>query len=124
MSNVLYAPFSYSKIGTYNQCAKKFWYTYVSDIVIDKVGSLALERGSFVHYLLENYGSSISKLTEEFNFTYMTEKDIISTIEQYTLFVDKFKYLVESPYLGIETKIGLTVKIFNLWGLFFNSVLL
>ena len=48
-----YAPYSFSKINTYEQCALKFKFLY-----IDKLGTyvpnLAMERGSYIHTLLEN----------------------------------------------------------------------
>ncbi len=50
-----YAPYSYSRISTWSTCPRKFKYTY-----IDKLGGpvrvLALDRGNFLHCLLEHDG--------------------------------------------------------------------
>lgn len=50
-----FAPYSYSKINTWLQCPRKFKYQYV-----DKIGTfesnIALDRGKFIHCLLEFNG--------------------------------------------------------------------
>lgn len=50
-----FAPYSYSKLSTYNSCPKKFNYQYilkVGDVILD---SPALAKGRCVHSILENY---------------------------------------------------------------------
>ncbi len=50
-----YAPYSFSRINTWTQCPKKFEYQYIQKIGTFK-GSIALDKGKFVHCLLEHSG--------------------------------------------------------------------
>jgi len=66
---MLYNPYSVSRFGTYETCPKKFKLSYIDHIKIDGEPRLALERGSYVHRILEhnfNYDIDV-KLNKVFN---------------------------------------------------------
>ncbi len=48
-----YAPYSFSKMDCWKSCPRKFKLNYIDKIRFDG-GSLALERGSYIHHLLEH----------------------------------------------------------------------
>jgi hypothetical protein len=75
---MLYNPYSVSKIGAFNQCPMKFKLNYIDKVKIDWVPQLALERGSYMHTVLENNFdySTPWKLSEVF-----TEEHRLETIE-------------------------------------------
>lgn len=49
-----YSPYSFSKIATYAQCPKKFWFIYLSKLPKRKIFSEHLYKGKVVHALLEH----------------------------------------------------------------------
>ena len=50
-----YAPYSFSKLSTYNNCARKFKYSYLDKAPKDKVDNTALLKGGAIHSILEHY---------------------------------------------------------------------
>jgi len=65
-----FAPYSFSKINSFEMCPKKFEFNYIQKLRV-WVPNLATERGSFIHLLLEN--DTKSKPTE-FKFELIDEK--------------------------------------------------
>ena len=88
--NLKYAPYSFSRINTYNQCPRKFKFQY-----IDKLGvftpSKALDRGKLIHSLLEHNGDlnkvmKTSDWAQIRNNKVLTKDDIKEAIETYNTF--------------------------------------
>lgn len=81
-----YAPYSFSKINLWEQCPLKFKFNY-----IDKLGiyepNLAMERGSFIHTLLENDTKG-----KETSFKFQ-----ICTLEEQEECIDIFIAFKQSP---------------------------
>lgn len=50
-----YAPYSYSKIGVFHTCPQKFKFKYVDKIKIPQKPTPALEKGLYIHALIEKY---------------------------------------------------------------------
>ena len=50
-----YNPYSVSKIGTYTTCKKKFDLQYIQKIKINKPSNIALQKGSFIHKIIEEF---------------------------------------------------------------------
>ena len=48
-----HTPYSFTKIGTWKQCPRKFNYTYVQKIPRIKTSAYALDRGKLIHMILE-----------------------------------------------------------------------
>jgi hydroxymethylpyrimidine pyrophosphatase-like HAD family hydrolase len=69
-----FIPYSYSKIGTFKQCPYKFKLQYIDKVKIPFETNIALEKGKYIHSLIEHYIKG-TKL-ENFNFSLSTEKDI------------------------------------------------
>lgn len=51
---MLYNPYSVSRLNTHDSCPKKFKLFYIDKIKIKGEPILALEKGSFSHFILEN----------------------------------------------------------------------
>jgi CRISPR/Cas system-associated exonuclease Cas4 (RecB family) len=54
-----FAPYSYSRISTFVTCPRKFKYSYIDKIEVQKEPSEALIKGSAVHELLEHYPNNL-----------------------------------------------------------------
>lgn len=50
-----YIPYSYSKISTFDACPAMFYYQYVKKVSVPSIPIRALERGKYLHSLLEKY---------------------------------------------------------------------
>ena len=102
-----YAPYSYSRINTWNQCPKKFKFAY-----IDKVGtyesSLALDRGQFIHLLLEHDGD-LKKIKNTKEIKELKRSGILQK-EDYQNCYDIFK---EFKHSKIGTWIENKTQMFN-----------
>jgi len=62
-----YAPYSYSKIGTFQQCPLKYKLQYVDKLPVDQAPSPAIERGLAAHKFAEDYFTSgILQITNEY----------------------------------------------------------
>lgn len=55
MSDMKYAPYSFSKLSLHEQCNRKFKYRYIDKVKPQKQDMTALLKGGAVHSLLENY---------------------------------------------------------------------
>lgn len=67
--NYKFAPYSYSKISTYNQCNRKFKYNFIDKAPKSKTDITALLKGGAVHSILENYpNSSTHKYAPKYNY--------------------------------------------------------
>lgn len=54
----LYAPYSYSKLNTNNQCPRRFKYKYVLKFPYEFISTPALQKGQEIHSLLEKHSST------------------------------------------------------------------
>jgi CRISPR/Cas system-associated exonuclease Cas4 (RecB family) len=105
---MLYSPYSYSKLDTYKGCPLKFKFRYI-DKIFPKVDQTHLEKGKFVHFLIETYPKwDYSKyecsISEELK-KYYCEK----LKEQCS--IGELKKILNLPTLGLEVPFGLDEKL-------------
>ncbi len=106
------SPYSFSKINTYELCPLKFKFQY-----LDKLGifqrSLATERGSFIHLLLENHTKD--KKTK-FKFHIATEEQQKECFDIFVKFLDSKlgqKYMVKDAEAEVHFGIKKTMTGFE-----------
>lgn len=80
-----YAPYSYSKISTYNSCPRKFKYMYIDKIPKEEKDDTPLRKGSFIHSLIEHNGDKNSIPKKELPI--LTSKEE----KEFTKIYNKFK---------------------------------
>ena len=88
-----YNPYSVSRFSTYENCPKKFKLFYIDKIKIDGEPRLALERGSFAHFCLEN----------NFNYDIPYELNNVFNTEEKDKVIEMLKKFEKSE-LGIYIK--------------------
>ena len=80
--NLKYAPYSFSKISSFNSCPQKFKFQY-----IDKIGAFietpALIRGRAVHYCIENFHLDISEYSDEIKNNIKQFPEILDIVENF-----------------------------------------
>lgn len=82
-----FAPYSYSRLSTHEQCARKFKYSYIDKIPVGYVDRTALLKGGAVHSILENYpDKSTHKLAPKYQ--YIADKFISTELAEKYLSVD------------------------------------
>jgi len=107
-----YAPYSYSKISSFEQCPLKFKFQY-----IDKINLLTenkhLEKGVRIHQIIEFY-NPWNKTLPEFNYKLLNEEEQ----KEIELIAQKFcnsdlgkKYLLNDYQIGHEIEFGLDYKL-------------
>lgn len=95
-----YAPYSFSKLSTHNQCNRKFRYSYIDKAPQDNTDMTALLKGGAVHSIIEHYpNDSNHKLAEKYQ--HVADKFISTNLGQ--------KYLTEKSIR--EFKFGLSNKL-------------
>jgi len=84
-----YAPYSFSKMGTWQNCSNRFKLQYVDKIKQPFVVSEALEKGKFIHYIIENYllDNDLKELIQKYKF---------ETVDSYKKFLPLIKEILES----------------------------
>lgn len=104
-----YGPYSHSRIDTFFQCPKKFKLNYIDEIKIDFKDSLATEKGSYLHQVLEY--NIINKKYPEFEFKLITDlkelyvlRDNILKTKYYQSLKSKFSKATEAY---VELSFGL-----------------
>jgi CRISPR/Cas system-associated exonuclease Cas4 (RecB family) len=50
-----YAPYSYSKVQTHRKCPRKFMYAYRDKVVVAKIESTAMDRGTEIHKSVQRF---------------------------------------------------------------------
>lgn len=77
-----FAPYSNSKIKTFELCPYKFRLTYIDKVKVSKATHF-FEKGSFYHYLLENYPTAPPKAFK-FNFANSEQQnEFIETVKKF-----------------------------------------
>lgn len=104
-----YAPYSYSKLETFKTCPYKFKLTYIDKIKVSS-DNIALEKGNFIHYLLEHYPSTDYS---GFKFNLLQQTDITSLIELYNKIINITKVIMwlKAECIGIEVEFALDKKL-------------
>jgi len=81
-----YAPYSYSKIGTFKNCPYRFKLQYIDKIKTQFNVTPALEKGSFLHYGIERFlKGDLKQKINEFKFTATSEeqkKDLFKQLKK------------------------------------------
>lgn len=82
---MLYNPYSISKLGSFETCPKKFKLHYIDKIRIDAPQALALQKGNYIHEIIEeDYNYNVFRKTNEI-FTLEEKekaKEIVRTFEK------------------------------------------
>ena len=77
MNNYKYLPYSFSKISTYKQCAKKFEFQYILKPATDvEVNKFHLEKGDLVHLLIENVLKGTISTFKPPKYDFLTSENI------------------------------------------------
>lgn len=116
-----YAPYSASRLATYEQCHRKFRFKYVDKVHIPFEPSLALTRGKILHGLLEWHGKctlaeTITKLqadkdvSESPFFNKAVLKECILIFKGFVE-TDMCKSVFADLELGTELQLGLDYKL-------------
>lgn len=103
-----YNPYSFSKISTFS-CPMKFKLNYIDKIRV-KTSNIALEKGSYIHQMLEDYSKSVED--SNFEFRLSTPEQIREYQEIFQNFVDSpegHKYLDPEPF-GVELEFALKIE--------------
>jgi len=119
-----FAPYSFSKITTFTQCPKKFKFKYIDKIYF-KSDNIALEKGSYIHLLLEilaNPSFADSRKIDivstamhvinktQFKFSLSTEQDIKSHQKIFLNFIQSdigHKYFIDYDIISAEEEFGI-----------------
>lgn len=109
-----FAPYSYSKISSFVSCPRKFKYNYIDKLGIFKP-SEALEKGSRVHQLLENFEEiKETKVLPKFKFS-VTPPEKQKAVDKVAFDFMKSDlgrlYLTKCDVIGDEVKFGLDKKL-------------
>lgn len=103
-----FSPYSISKSGTYFQCPNKFKLNYIDLVKVPFVSSVALQKGSFIHLVIEN----------SYNYNIDFKVNSIFTQEEKNKAIDIIKSFQKSE-LGLyysskqgmhEERFGLKIK--------------
>ena len=97
LSVLKYKPYSYSKMATHQQCPAKFKFKYIDKIPVEKLPHKHLDKGKFIHLLLEHNGD-LTKVKQEREFKEILEHKILTK--------DDFKEYLQTYKKFINSKIG------------------
>lgn len=113
IKNVKYAPYSYSKLNTFDQCQKKFEYIYVNKISIDAgyIDPSYFKRGRFLHAYIANRlnggdGTNMKRYDVEIN-----DKMHLIDCANHALDNDYIKFSYDFDINMIESYIALNNKL-------------
>jgi len=104
-----YNPYSISKLGSFNSCPAKFKMTYIDKIKIDKPRELALQKGGYIHELLEhNFDYSIDVKLDDI-FTEKEKQKAIDIVKEFENSEMGIKYKKIIPIATLEEDFGLKI---------------
>ena len=112
-----YSPYSFSKIQTFEQCPLKFKYRYIDHIPVPDDKTLPLERGIFLHLMME-YQGDLNKVKENSEYKSLTllneeiENELINIYNNFKK-TKVYDYLHTIDIVGNEIPIGLTKTLEN-----------
>jgi len=108
-----YAPYSFSKLGAFYHCPRKFKLQYIDKIKIPFETNIALEKGKYLHHLIE---CDLTNKNKDFSFELSKKEDIQKYDQIFNNFVISphysfFKSLKEK-YIekGFSLKLDLSKK--------------
>ena len=111
--NLKYAPYSWSKISTWKQCPKKFWFKYVIKEPITVEPQFHFDFGKLVHLLFE-YERDINALKtsndwkEIIQHKLLKAEDIKNALSVYDDFIKLGSKITSYPRLFAELPLGIT----------------
>ena len=114
LTKLKYSPYSASKIAMYQQCPRKFKYSYIDKIPAPWTDSLATQRGKFLHLLMEHSGN-IQKVKASKDWEEIQEigilhpghlKDCVRIYQDFTS-SDIGQSLLNKEMIFAEQKVGL-----------------
>lgn len=110
-----FSPYSYSKISSFS-CPNKFKLTYIDKIKVPNT-STALEKGTFIYYVLEHYETfkqSSFRDFPDFNFSVLDGDAQTEAKEKVLTFIQSDigqHYLEDVEVIGEEVEFGLDRKL-------------
>jgi ATP-dependent exoDNAse (exonuclease V) beta subunit len=110
--NLKYAPYSFSKINTQTHCPQRFKLQYIDKIKTPWNTSPSLEKGSFLHKVLETKleNGDVKSVIKSFKFTeFKSYKDLLPEIKK-VLSNDSFIGYMTEPKRYVEKSFGLYFK--------------
>lgn len=111
-----FTPYSFSKLNTFEQCPMKFKFKYIDKISTPFKMNATLEKGSYIHLLLEELAKNDMVLPKvSYDFKYSSRQDIVSYKKTFRDFVfSDFgeKYLSNDDYtfFGAEVEFGVKLE--------------
>jgi len=110
-----FSPYSFSKQNVFEQCPKKFEYKYIDKIKTEFKMNAVLEKGSYIHLLLEELAKNNGVLPEvKYSFKHSTDEEI----KEYNIIAKDFifseigqKYLdnKDNSFYGAEVEFGIKI---------------
>jgi putative RecB family exonuclease len=98
-----YAPYSYSKIATYEQCPRKFKYQYIDKIPVERKPQIHFDRGKLFHLLLE-FNGDLNKIKETKDWKEIKEHGLLSKEQIQEVFKIYKTFISEKPGKDIVNK--------------------
>lgn len=105
-----FKPYSFSKISLFYQCPFKFKLKYIDKIKPPFEINKALEKGRFIHSLIENYFNSTAKLEDEFKLSTKDEIENYKNIFESLKDKEFFKKLSKLKNKNVEMPLSLNFK--------------
>ena len=116
ISIMKFAPYSFSKINLFETCPMKFKFQYIDKIRTPFKMNDVLEKGSYIHLILEKLAKNDMVLPEvKYNFRHSTEEQV----KEYNVIAHDFifseigyNYLQneEQKFFGAEVEFGIKVE--------------
>jgi len=107
-----FTPYSFSKQNTFETCKLKFKFQYIDKIRTEFKMNAVLEKGSYIHLILEQLAKNNGVLPEiEYNFKHSTDEEIhnYKTIAHNFVYSELgYKYLdnTDDKFFGAEVEFG------------------
>lgn len=112
-----FAPYSFSKQNCFGSCPKKFEFNYIKKIRTPFKMNATLEKGSYVHLLLENLAmGKLHETTYEFKHSTPEQKEEYKGVFKDFITSDVGKmYLDKENFFGAEVEFGVKVNEDGTW---------
>jgi len=109
-----YRPYSFSKISTFEQCNKRFYYQYIQKLKVPDKPQIFFDRGKFLHLLMEHEGDlkkvkNTKAFKEIVKHKLMNKEDITDAYNVYKNFISSpiGKSILSKKRILAEFPIGL-----------------
>ena len=103
MKKYAHTPYSYSKIASYLQCARKFKYSYVDKIKVPWTDNIATQRGKLIYCIFE-FERDLDKIKASDDFKSIKQKKILDAAAIKGCFTVYDKFIKSAPGRQILAK--------------------